>query len=199
MEGDRMSEEIELKQYQTFFKALADANRLKIIGLLAQHPCTVEQLAALLNVKPSTVSHHLARLSEAGLVRAEAGGHYFYYSLQLDILQKMSRQLLAEENLPRLAGDVDRDAYDRKVLAAFTDEAGCVTAFPTQEKKLLVILRYVIQAVEYGRRYTEKELNEVLSRFHEDTAFMRRSFIEYHMMERESNGSAYWRVLAEDH
>jgi len=94
---------------------------------------------------------------------------------------------------------VDRDAYDRKVLAAFTDEAGCVTAFPTQEKKLLVILRYVIQAVEYGRRYTEKELNEVLSRFHEDTAFMRRSFIEYHMMERESNGSAYWRVLAEDH
>ncbi len=67
-------------------------------------------------------------------------------------------------------------------------------------KKLLVILRYVIQAVEYGRPVIQrKELNEVLSRFHEDTAFMRRSFIEYHMMERESNGSAYWRVSAEDH
>ncbi|WP_345325136.1 ArsR family transcriptional regulator [Candidatus Villigracilis proximus] len=40
----------------TFFKALADANRLKIIGLLAQQPYSVEELAALLNLKPSTVS-----------------------------------------------------------------------------------------------------------------------------------------------
>ena len=51
-----MSEEL-----VTFFKALSDANRLKIIGLLAQQPYSVEELAALLNLKASTVSHHLCQ------------------------------------------------------------------------------------------------------------------------------------------
>ena len=40
------------------FKALADSSRLKIVGLLAQQPCTVEQLAAMLGLKAPTISHH---------------------------------------------------------------------------------------------------------------------------------------------
>lgn len=60
----------------TFFKALADSSRLKIVGLLAQRPYTVEQLAAMLDLRPSTVSHHLSRLTEAGLVSARAEGYY---------------------------------------------------------------------------------------------------------------------------
>jgi len=59
---------LDSEELLNFFKALADANRLKIVGLLAQKPHTVEELAALLDIKPSTVSHHLARLSDAGLV-----------------------------------------------------------------------------------------------------------------------------------
>ena len=66
-----MSEEL-----VNFFKALADPSRLKIVGLLAQQPYSVEELAALLQLKPSTVSHHLARLSEAGLVSAKVDGYY---------------------------------------------------------------------------------------------------------------------------
>jgi DNA-binding transcriptional ArsR family regulator len=58
------------EQLLAIFKALADANRLKIISLLAAQPYTVEQLASLLDLRPSTISHHLARLSEAGLVSA---------------------------------------------------------------------------------------------------------------------------------
>ena len=45
-----------------FVKALADANRLKIVGLLARRPYSGEELAALLDLKPSTVSHHLSKL-----------------------------------------------------------------------------------------------------------------------------------------
>ena len=37
-----------------FFKALADATRLKIVGLLARQPHTVKQIAAILNLHPST-------------------------------------------------------------------------------------------------------------------------------------------------
>ena len=65
-----MSEEL-----VTFFKALADANRLKIVGLLAQKPYSVEELAALLEIKPSTVSHHLAKLAQVGLVSAKADSY----------------------------------------------------------------------------------------------------------------------------
>ena len=57
-----MSEEL-----VNFFKAFADTNRLKIVGLLADKPYSVEELAELLNLKPSTISHHLARLTKAGL------------------------------------------------------------------------------------------------------------------------------------
>ena len=62
-----MSEEL-----VTFFKALADSSRLKIVGLLAEKPYSVEELAELLSLKASTVSHHLSRLAEVGLVRSRS-------------------------------------------------------------------------------------------------------------------------------
>ncbi|MBN1371836.1 MAG: metalloregulator ArsR/SmtB family transcription factor [Anaerolineaceae bacterium] len=177
----------------TFFKALSDANRLKIIGVLASQAATVEQLAAALNLGASTVSHHLSRLSEAGLVSARADGYYSVYSLQTDVLEEMSRRLLKRENITRLAEDADIDAFDRKVLRDFLTPEGRIKAFPAQEKKLLVILRHVLQAFEPDRRYTEKEVNELIKeRFHEDCASIRRHFIEYKFMSRE-NG-VYWRL-----
>lgn len=181
-------------QLLEFFKALADANRLKIVGLLAQQPHTVEELAALLNLGASTTSHHLARLAQAGLVSARAEGHYYYYSLQTEALQSMAQTILSKENLPRLSQDVDADAFERKVLQSFTNPDGSIKAFPTQEKKFLVLLRYLLNAFEPGVRYTEKQVNEILARYNEDTALLRRSFIEFHMMQREGGGGMYWRL-----
>ena len=51
-----------------FFKALADANRLRVVGLLAHRPHSVEELATVLELRPSTVSHHLSKLATARLV-----------------------------------------------------------------------------------------------------------------------------------
>jgi DNA-binding transcriptional ArsR family regulator len=62
-----------------FFKAFADANRLKIVGLLARQPYSVEELAVLLDLKASTVSHHLAKLAQIGLVSAKADSYYNIY------------------------------------------------------------------------------------------------------------------------
>ncbi len=61
-------------ELQEFFKALAEPKRLRIVGLLAQRSYTGEQLAALLELSESTVSHHLSYLVHAGLVSAEAQG-----------------------------------------------------------------------------------------------------------------------------
>src|SRR3970282_1632260 len=87
-----------------FFKALADENRLKIVGLLARESYSGEQLAAILGVKPATISHHLARLAEAGLVSAQTDGHFKLYELRLDAIHALAERLLAEGNPPQTSG-----------------------------------------------------------------------------------------------
>ena len=57
----------------TALKALSDASRLRIVGLLAAgRRLSVEELAAALDLTPGTVVHHLKRLRDAELVEARA-------------------------------------------------------------------------------------------------------------------------------
>lgn len=178
----------------SFFKALADSNRLKIVGLLAKEPYSVEQLAEILEVRPSTISHHLAKLSNVGLVRAQSESYYNIYYLETGVLEEKARRLLSEETLPAMSADIDTDAYDRKVLTNFTTPEGRVKAFPAQRKKMEAILRYVLKAFQPGKRYSEKEVNDLLSQYHEDTATLRRELVEYKMLAREGGGGFYWLV-----
>ena len=92
---------------------------------------------------------------------------------------------------------MDLDSYDRKVLASFTDEAGRFKAFPAQEKKMLVLLRHCARHFETGVRYPEKQVNEILGRFSDDTARLRRGLVSHHFMQREGGGGAYWRAETE--
>jgi biotin operon repressor len=175
------------------FKALADSNRLKIVGLLAQRPYSGEELAALLGLKASTVSHHLSRLAQVGLVSARAEGYYSVYQLEEAALQK-TRLLFSRPDLVSVASGVDVDAYDRKVIRDFTRQDGSLKEIPAQRKKLEAILRYVVRDFEPGKRYPEKQVNQILSRFHADTASLRRELVGYKLMEREGGGGEYWRT-----
>ncbi len=183
-----MSEEL-----VSFFKALADANRLKIVGLLAQQPYSVEQLAALLHLRPSTVSHHLSKLAEVGLVSAKADSYYNVYQLEEETLQK-TRLLFSQQDLAAVIEDVDLGAYDRKVVEDYSLPDGRLKTIPAQRKKLEAVLRYVVKAFEPGVRYSEKQVNEMLACFHEDTASLRRELIGNGLMQRASDGGEYWRV-----
>ncbi len=183
-----MSEEL-----VAFFKALADANRLKIVGLLAQQPYSVEQLAAILHLRPSTVSHHLSKLAEVGLVSARTDSYYNMYQLEEETLQK-NRLLFSQQDLAAVVEDVDLDAYDRKVVEDYSLPDGRLKTIPAQRKKLEAVLRYVVKAFETGTRYSEKQVNEMLARFHEDTATLRRELVGYGFMQREGGGGEYWRV-----
>lgn len=183
-----MSEEL-----VSFFKALADANRLKIVGLLAQQPYSVEQLAAILELRPSTVSHHLSKLADVGLVSAKAESYYNVYQLEEENLRQ-TRLLLSQQDLAAVVEDVDLDAYDRKVVEDYSLPDGRLKTIPAQRKKLEAVLRYVVKAFEPGTQYSEQQVNEVLSRFHEDTATLRSELVEYDLMDRESDGGEYRRV-----
>lgn len=183
-----MSEEL-----VAFFKALADANRLKIVGLLAQQPYSVEQLAAILDLRPSTVSHHLSKLAQVGLVSARAESYYNVYQLEEEALQK-TRLLFSQQDLAAVVENVDLDAYDRKVVEDYSLPDGRLKTLPAQRKKLEIVLRYVARAFEPGVRYSEKQVNERLSHFHEDTATLRRELVGYGLMGREGGGGEYWRT-----
>jgi biotin operon repressor len=188
------SEPFEVGELLEFFKTLADPTRLRIVGLLARAPQTGEQLAAALGLSRGTVSHHLRRLADAGLVEARAEGYYRTYSLRDGALQEKAARVLGSQTLSHLADDTDLEAWERKVLETFCDAEGRITAFPAQQKKQLVLLRHVLKAVEPGVRYRERELNEILRRFNDDTARLRRALVDHGLMEREGGGGAYWRT-----
>jgi predicted transcriptional regulator len=184
----------QISELLEFFKALSDANRFKIVGLLAQEELTVEQLSEMLDLRPSTVSHHLSKLSKVGLVTARSESYYNLYRLEIKVLEEMSQRLLSRDTLPAVTAEVDMDAYDRKVVNTFCDERGRIKQFPAQQKKFEAILRYVVRDFEPGTRYTEGQVNEILSRFSEDVASLRRGLVEYKLMDREDDGGAYWLV-----
>jgi predicted transcriptional regulator len=183
------------EQLLTFFKALADANRLKIVGLLSQQPYSVEQLAALLNLRPPTISHHLKLLSEAGLVSARAESYYNLYQLESGVLEQIARNLAMQDRLPNMAAEVDLQAYDRKVLRDILQPDGKLKIIPAQRKKREVVLRHILKEFRPGLRYTESQVNEILAHFHEDTATLRREMIAFRLMARSEG--LYWKIIDE--
>lgn len=187
-----MNNDEKIQELLNFFKALADPNRLKIIGLLAQQDLSVEQMAEMLSIASSTVSHHLSRLSKAGLVSARAEGYYNIYQLNAKKLESLSKELLTPDQLPTFVREVDMDAYDQKVVKNFTNPDGTLKTIPGQRKKLIAVLQYMLPEFESGKQYQEKEVNQILERFHEDYAQLRRDMIDTGLMKRE-NG-IYWKV-----
>jgi ArsR family transcriptional regulator, lead/cadmium/zinc/bismuth-responsive transcriptional repressor len=63
------------------FKALADPTRLRIIARVAEADTCVEDLAAVLGMTASAVSHQLRLLRTMRVVRARRDGRYVYYQL----------------------------------------------------------------------------------------------------------------------
>jgi hypothetical protein len=90
--------------------------------------------------------------------------------------------------------NVDVDAYDRKVVRDYSLPDGRLKTIPAQRKKLEAILRHLVKSFEAGRRYSEKQVNEILAGFHEDTASLRRELVGSGLMAREGGGGEYWRV-----
>ncbi len=182
------------EEFQTllqFFKALADENRLKILGILADQECSVEELAAMLHLKAPTVSHHLAKLKELNLVEMRPEGNTHVYRLNAEALRNSNRQLLTPEKMASLVDDIEGDAWERKVLRDFF-EGTHLKEIPASRKKRWVILKWFANQFAEGVLYKESEVNEIIQRHHTDAAFWRRELVSTNLMQRE-NG-LYWKL-----
>jgi hypothetical protein len=175
-----------------FVKAMSDADRLRIIGVLARKSTPAAQVASELGMQLREAVNHLAFLEHVGIVRKTDEA----YELDPGGLEALSRRQLAgggEVYTP--APELDEKA--RRVLSAHLNADGTIRQIPSQPARLRVILDYLVTAFTPGVDYTEKEVNTILRRFHVDVSGLRRDLIDSGLMGRESNGSRYWRVVGQ--
>ncbi|MEM9037623.1 MAG: DUF2087 domain-containing protein [Actinomycetota bacterium] len=77
------------------------------------------------------------------------------------------------------------------VLRPFVRD-GRITAIPTARSKRRVLLDLLAQEFTPGERYPERRVNEILGRWHDDTAALRRYLVDEEFLDR-ANGE-YWRA-----
>ena len=191
----------EIERLTQLFKAVGDENRLRILNLLHAQPCNAGDLAEQLDIKAPTVSHHLSQLREVGLLNLSARGNQRVYSLNTAMLQSMKQMVQRMDQLDLTLSPEDDKSWvealplneaDRRVIKDYTQN-GQLKHLPVKAKKLMSVLRWILPAFEADRQYSEREVNEILKRYHEDYARLRREMVDADMLRRESNGRTYWR------
>ncbi len=187
--------------------ALADDTRLRMLELLAQHgEVAGQEIMAHLQLSQSGASRHLNNLKGAGLVLERRGdGAAKRYSLTPGgvqaTFQALDRALAGD---PALADQPAADPAVAPQLQRFMDDTGRLIRWPAREKDRLVVLAHIASAFEWGRRYSAGELHERLDtvlhaeRFDSDSVTIRRALCDYRFLERERDGSLYWRVQRDD-
>jgi ArsR family transcriptional regulator, arsenate/arsenite/antimonite-responsive transcriptional repressor len=186
----------EMKLLVVMGRALADPTRIRILGLLAERPMYGQELAKVLDVKPPTVSHHIAPLIMAGLVRVRRENNYHYYELDSEGIQHLAESTQHIARLLFPSNPLPPKSEERaRVLATFIKD-GRLVSIPAQYKKRRYVIEELARSFEWGRLYDEKEVNAILKTFHEDYASLRRELIDEGIMLRES--SRYWLVRPHD-
>jgi len=172
-----------------FVKAMSSAERLRVIGALVRGRATQAEIAEQLHLPIRDLYNHLAFLLHVNVIREEDG----VYELDEKAIEALARGQL--ENRRPQYDDQPQDV--RKVLKAFLNTDGTLKQIPTDTKKLLIILNFIVDVFSFDATYTEKEVNTILRRFNPDTAALRRYLVDNGLMNRESDGTKYWRVKKE--
>ena len=93
---------------ENIFKALGDPVRIKIVEMLAENgEMCVCKIMEQLNMTQPAVSHHLATLKNAGLVRPRKQGQWVHYSLSRTVLSEVAYAFLQDvlEKLDAASGN----------------------------------------------------------------------------------------------
>jgi hypothetical protein len=149
-----------------------------------------------------TVSHHLARMREAGLVTLRMAGNQRFYRLNETGLERFKRLAAEIEKPLPVEEPVEADdawisalgwsKEDQQVLREHT-RGKKILHLPAKLKKSEVIIRWLATLFEPERMYTEREVNEVLKAVYaEDFVSLRRDLVDLGYLRRERGGGKYW-------
>ncbi|HRQ39657.1 MAG TPA: DUF2087 domain-containing protein [Chloroflexota bacterium] len=168
-----------------FFKAVGQADRLRVLGKLAGQPATVPELAAVLAMKETAVTHHLRALQSAGLVTQQTVNHLPTFSFSntgLDVLQNI------------VEGNITPEKAEERVLRHYVVD-GRLRAIPPRPEERAIILRWMAHKFEPDRRYTETEVTDLVQQYFDHPLTLRRILADHHFL--RQTGRHYWRPLAE--
>ena len=175
-------------------KALADDTRMKIAAALLEAPHCTEELATRLKRSPATISFHLRKLDDAGLVIKRKNQYYLMYSLRPDLLDMTLAALISPDSRSEQQEQIRLHKYRQKVIRTFFKN-GRLLQMPKQWRKRRIILEEMLPVFEVGRNYDEKEVNDRIHTFADDHCLIRRMFIDENLMHR--SGQTYRRVTEE--
>lgn len=183
----------------TTLKALADSSRLDVVGLLAQQPRSGDELATILDLTPSTISHHVARLQAAGLVSASAQQYYRIYTLNADALRSLAKELAPEAMAGRmgLEASVDSNAYAAEILARWLKDHR-LQGIPRKSHHKQVVLEWLTRKFALDQRYDTDQVNETMEQWcrPEYCTELIRLLISDKYLSRLPDGSWYWRAAS---
>ena len=171
-----------------FVKAMSSADRLRIVGVLARGKATQSDISQQLGMPVRDVFNHLSFLANVGVVHETDG----VYDLDEKAIESFARGQFEGKRALYEAKEEPEDV--RKVLKNFLNADGSLKQIPLASNKLLIVLNFIVDAFAFDTNYTEKEVNTVLRRFHVDTATLRRYLVDNGLMDRERDGTRYWRV-----
>ncbi|MBP3040913.1 metalloregulator ArsR/SmtB family transcription factor [Bacillaceae bacterium Marseille-Q3522] len=178
---------MQINKIVEFHKALGDLTRVRIVALLQQGPLHGQAIAGKLKLKPPTITHHIAKLRDVGLIKERREKNTIYFSLNTKILESSANAILS---LGKGGTSVEMsvtEAERANILNNFFTREGKLKNIPAQRKKKLVVLAHMVKGFEVGKKYPEKEVNEYLKQFHEDYATLRRELIMCQYMYRENS------------
>jgi hypothetical protein len=179
---------MQLNKIVEFHKALGDLTRIRIIALLQQGPLHGQAIAGKLGLKPPTITHHIAKLREVGLIREKREKNTIYFSLNTKILESSAKAILTVGTGGEASMEMEvTPAEKATIINNFFTKDGKLKTYPAQRKKKLVVLSHMVKGLEFGKVYPEREINEYLKQFHEDYATLRRELIMCQYMYRENN------------
>ena len=169
-------------------KLLLDEDRLKILGLLAQQPCSAEHLTTQLAVE--RVKLHLHKLEEAGLVQRYREQGAEVYHLDSKEIFKLKKSLFAHDEVNPAQSAEEKD------LAKFIKNE-CLVQLPVHPAKLLLVLRWLADKFQPGVEYPEKAVNERLKGHTIDHVTLRRRLIDHSLLVRHAG--IYQRPIESKH
>jgi len=178
------------EQSIAIMKALADQSRLAIINSLLERSQYVEEIAKRHGLAPSTVSFHLRKLEQAGLVSSRKEQYYVVIQANDAIFDTTLREIVSAPTAGRELQDGRMEEYRSKVLETFFRH-GILEKLPTQHKKRLIVLEQFAARFEPDRRYTEHEVTGLIMPLFDDYCTIRRLLVDEGLIWRE--GAAYWR------
>lgn len=173
------------------FKCLSDKSRLSIVAGLMKGDTYAELIAERVGLTASTVSFHMKKLEEAGIVEARREQYYTVYSLNKKLIEKKLCDLVSAE-AEEEKQQAEREAeYRRRVISTFF-ENGKLKQIPAQRKKKTICYEEIVKKFEFGRIYSEKELSELIAEINEDYCSIRRDMLGEGLLRRE--GTQYERI-----